>query len=583
MGVFEHFPYTNFHDLNLDWIVQELEKLSGDVRDFISINAIKYANPIQWDITSQYEKNTVVLDKDGNAFLSVQPVPAGVSLDRTEYWTNIGNFSALWESVKNAITIPDEGHETTASAPRAVNDLVWVNNKLLEVTSAMLAGDQYIIGSNCRLFSMQIFLKETLAALSEEKVNRENADTAIEEKLDTEIETRKNLQTDFEKYIEGIKNAKMYGIKGDGVTDDTAAIKTLVAGGGNIYFPEGVYLISDTIEIDVLGTTISGQLGNYHPVNVNGTQFKNISTKPTFKIKTGCEISNLCLYGSNLDADGITCESVDNFLLENLTIIGHGNGINIAGSNWSHVNNCHVSQCSKNGFLISGGTLGVALVQITNCLSEKNAGAGFYFLHGTGASTALGSFINNSTFANTRGGVIYDGVPSNKIGGVRIVGGFLGGDGGLGEIYIGTCSTPAQITGVYIEQCDMVQTGPNVNTDPSYKSNSITVIDSPTTIADSTIITSAGCGVISSGPVTINGCRFSRCGIGSGVTDVMRKSGVLLASAFSSVTGCSFKNCENGIYNFTDEAAIYTSNIFDTCTTPIANTSSKTIDANNIK
>ena len=97
MGVFEQFPYTNFHDLNLDWIVQELEKLTTDVRDFISINAIKYANPIQWDITSQYEKNTVVLDKDGNAYLSVQPVPAGVSLDRTEYWTNIGNFSASAE------------------------------------------------------------------------------------------------------------------------------------------------------------------------------------------------------------------------------------------------------------------------------------------------------------------------------------------------------------------------------------------------------------------------------------------------------------------------------------------------------
>ena len=39
MGVFEYFPYTNFHDLNLDWIVQKLEKLTGDVRDFISIKA----------------------------------------------------------------------------------------------------------------------------------------------------------------------------------------------------------------------------------------------------------------------------------------------------------------------------------------------------------------------------------------------------------------------------------------------------------------------------------------------------------------------------------------------------------------
>ena len=75
MGVFEQFPYTNFHDLNLNWIIQELQKLTVSVQDFISINAIKYADPIQWDITRQYEKNTVVLDEDGNAYLSVQPVP----------------------------------------------------------------------------------------------------------------------------------------------------------------------------------------------------------------------------------------------------------------------------------------------------------------------------------------------------------------------------------------------------------------------------------------------------------------------------------------------------------------------------
>ena len=51
MGAFEHFPYTNFHDLNLNWIIQELQKLTVSVQDFISINAIKYADPIQWYLT----------------------------------------------------------------------------------------------------------------------------------------------------------------------------------------------------------------------------------------------------------------------------------------------------------------------------------------------------------------------------------------------------------------------------------------------------------------------------------------------------------------------------------------------------
>lgn len=31
MGLFEHFPYTNFHDLNLDWIIQALKDLDKKV------------------------------------------------------------------------------------------------------------------------------------------------------------------------------------------------------------------------------------------------------------------------------------------------------------------------------------------------------------------------------------------------------------------------------------------------------------------------------------------------------------------------------------------------------------------------
>lgn len=198
MGVFEHFPYTNFHDLNLDWIVQELEKLTADVRDFISINAIKYANPIQWDITNQYEKNTVVLDKDGNAYLSVQPVPAGVSLDRTEYWTNIGNFSALWESVKAAIAIPDEGHETTASAKREPNTLVWVNGQLLLCVRTINAGDQYTTGEdgNSVVYNMQQLLNTLLSEIS----NRENADSD----MDVKISENSAKITQLEEKIAGI-------------------------------------------------------------------------------------------------------------------------------------------------------------------------------------------------------------------------------------------------------------------------------------------------------------------------------------------------------------------------------------------
>jgi len=46
----------------------------------------------------------------------------------------------------------------------------------------------------------------------------------------------------------GAVNVKLFGAVGDGVTDDTAAIQAAVDIGKEVYFPEGTYLISDTIE-----------------------------------------------------------------------------------------------------------------------------------------------------------------------------------------------------------------------------------------------------------------------------------------------------------------------------------------------
>ena len=34
MGLFEHFPYTNFHDLNLDWLVEAMKKLGEEVENY---------------------------------------------------------------------------------------------------------------------------------------------------------------------------------------------------------------------------------------------------------------------------------------------------------------------------------------------------------------------------------------------------------------------------------------------------------------------------------------------------------------------------------------------------------------------
>lgn len=239
-------PYTNFHDLNLDWIIEVLNEFNTKLTEFVSLATIKYADPIQWDITSQYEANTVVVDSNGNAYLSVRPVPSGVSLDRTEFWTKIGNFDELWADVKRAITPIDEGHSPTATADRAVNDLVWVNGSLVRVTKAMNAGDAYVPGSNCVSSSTNEVLHYLITAfndgLSAEQTARENADRELQTAIDTEKQTREDADNQLQNSINQMQtyvSAPGAGIKANdqsAAAQNTSTLQQLLDAGKQYIF-----------------------------------------------------------------------------------------------------------------------------------------------------------------------------------------------------------------------------------------------------------------------------------------------------------------------------------------------------------
>lgn len=283
MGLFENFPYANFHELNLDWILHELKELETEITNFVAINSVKYANPIVWDITSQYETNTVVLDSSGNAYLSVQPVPAGVALDRDEYWTKIGNFSALWDSVRSAITPYDEQHSTTASVDHKAGDWVWVENDLLLITKNITAGDKYVDGGNCTKTNVHDLFATLSSELHNEITARETGDKALEGKIEAEAQARTEADAALTEQISksgAFINFNAFGAVGDGVADDTAAINACIAEavskGVGISGNFGSYAISNTITVD------GSKIKQFH---VEGVLLPKFTDKPALIIR----------------------------------------------------------------------------------------------------------------------------------------------------------------------------------------------------------------------------------------------------------------------------------------------------------
>lgn len=201
------YPNVNNEIINLDWILQISNENTDKIENFIGANTIKYADPILWDITSQYEANTIVVDpQTGDAYISTKPVPYGVHLSNEDYWTKIYNYANAIKTFHEQIAAADEQLSTTASASRSIGDLVWLNDLLYRITAPMIAGDSYVVDSNCTKTTIEEELKREMSA-------RADADTALGKRIDGEAKAREqsdkqlaeqiNILNSFEKPVIG--------------------------------------------------------------------------------------------------------------------------------------------------------------------------------------------------------------------------------------------------------------------------------------------------------------------------------------------------------------------------------------------
>lgn len=138
----------HMYQYDIGWLVKKLLSFETELNTAIDLKTIHYADPIQWDITTQYSPNTVVVDpKTGTAYMSKVPVPAGVLLTNTDYWVVIFNYQRIYDKIMSGVAFNDKDN-LNATKDLLINDLVWFGGDLYRCTRAIPKGTTYLPGTN---------------------------------------------------------------------------------------------------------------------------------------------------------------------------------------------------------------------------------------------------------------------------------------------------------------------------------------------------------------------------------------------------------------------------------------------------
>lgn len=89
---YNKYPYTDFHELNLDWVIGFLKELNQEWDEFQILNKLHIAG--EWSITKNYPKYAIV-DNNGTGYLSLKPVPAGIDINNLDYWMPVGTYGSV--------------------------------------------------------------------------------------------------------------------------------------------------------------------------------------------------------------------------------------------------------------------------------------------------------------------------------------------------------------------------------------------------------------------------------------------------------------------------------------------------------
>lgn len=125
------YPYTDAHELNLDWIIATIKSIDKKVDDFEAMNKITFSGA--WDITKQYPAWTIVNDS-GAGYISIRPVPSGIVLSNNDYWRGVVDYTATIADLQNRV-ITLEGQMSAVTSE--------IGNKNFDVGYMLMLTDSF--------------------------------------------------------------------------------------------------------------------------------------------------------------------------------------------------------------------------------------------------------------------------------------------------------------------------------------------------------------------------------------------------------------------------------------------------------
>lgn len=289
MSFFNKYPYSDMHELNLDWLIAKMKELNIAFDEFKVINQITFSGA--WDITKQYPAWTIVSDNN-IGYVSIQPVPAGVLLTDGNYWREVIDYTAQIAGLQQRVVDLENSRLVKVDT---VSDLIAYD---------AVEGDYIMTGGYNTLFDGGSALYRAVSLITIYGIALNNG-----------------LYAEFVPFTDTIC-PEMFGAVGDGITDDVQAFEDMFKYNLKAVLQEGkTYSVSNGFKLKP-GTVIDLNNSTIYFSNLSDIytcSFRNFDTTDTEV--TGYDgVGNITIRNGILDRVNMPFIHSHDLLFENLYV-----------------------------------------------------------------------------------------------------------------------------------------------------------------------------------------------------------------------------------------------------------------------